>query len=124
MSFNEQLARLGLTEVMLRTMRNKEEIVRTILGILEGQKRAEDGLANFVKAIDEGKTSNEQLGQMLRTVVRVQREQAGSLRQLAMVALIYSAGGDLTSDAAKVACNLGAGQEALQEMFRAKMRGG
>jgi hypothetical protein len=123
MNLQEEFARLGLSDLMLKTMRNKEAILKEIFRILMEQQKCEQGLDNFIKAVDDGKTSNAQLGKMLRTMARVQKEQANALRQLCMVALVYTSGGSLSSDAAKVACNLGRGQEAIQEILKEKFGG-
>jgi hypothetical protein len=105
-------------EIMMRAIKDKASIIAAFIDIVEKQKTSEDGLQKFIEAIEAGKTSNEQLSQMLRTVVKVQREQAGALRQLSVLAIIYAADGDMSSDAAKVSMNLGSGNEALQELWK------
>ena len=121
MPSKEEQAKAALADLMLRAMRNKEEILKELLGILQRQKRVDDGLNNFAKALADGKDRNDQLAQILLTVVKIVQEQAGALRQLSSIALVYLAGENFTTDAAKVANKLGAGQDAVRELFRQKM---
>lgn len=117
----EEFAKADFADAMLRAMRNKEETLRELIGVIQRQKMVDDGLGNFVKALADGKDRNDQLAQMLLTVVKVVQEQAGALRHLSSIALVYLAGENFTVDAAQVANKLGAGDEALKELFRQKM---
>lgn len=119
----EEKAKAGFADLMLRAMRNKEETLKELLGIIQRQGSVNDGLENFVSALADGKDRNDQLAQMLLTLIKIVQEQADALKHLSSIALVYLAGDNFTSDAAQVANKLGAGSEAVKEMFRQKMGG-
>ena len=117
----EEKAKSDLADLMLRAMRNKKETLHELFGIIQRQKKVNDGLENFVTAFADGKDRNDQLAKMLLTVVRIVQEQADALKHLSAIALVYTSGDGFTSDAAKAAVRLGQGSEAVKEMFRQKM---
>lgn len=123
MSLQEESARKELSDLMLRAMRNKDEAISELIGILTRQQKVHLGLQNFAKALSDGKDRNDQLAQMLQKTIEVTIEQADSLRQLAIISLIYLSSDSFTTDAAKIANKLGAGQEALREMLKQKFEG-
>ena len=84
------------------------------------QQKVHQGLHNFVMALSDGKDRNDQLAQMLGKSIEVLIEQADSIRQLAVICLIYLSSDSFISDAAKIASNLGAGEEALREFAKQK----
>ena len=117
----EEQAKTVLAEIMLRAMRNKKDTLLELFGIIERQKNVSDGLENFATALADGKDRNDQLAQMLLAVVKIVQEQADALRHLSAIALVYTSGDSITTDAAKAAARLGEGSEALKEMWRQKM---
>ena len=120
MSLQEEFARKELSDLMLRAMRNKDEAIRELLSILTRQQKVHAGLHSFTKALSDGKDRNDQLAQMLQKTIEVTIEQAEALRQLAVISLIYLSGDTFAGDAAGVANKLGAGKEAIRELFRSK----
>jgi len=110
-------------EQMLGYIRDQEGIIRELIAIMQRCETSKNGLDKFINAVDQGLTSNEKLGQMLRTVCKVQKEQSAAIQQLAMGVLVYVRGGNFTTDAAHIACALGKGQEALKEMWKQKLKG-
>lgn len=120
MDLREEFARKELSDLMLRGMRNKGQVIEELVGILIRQQKFHQGLQNFTRALAEGKDRNDQLAQMLSKTIAVTIEQAEALRQLAVICLIYLSSDSFTTDAAQVANKLGAGEEALRELMQQK----
>jgi len=121
MSAEQDMTNKILSDQMIDIMKNKSAIIKEMLRILEDNKRYDAGLDNFIKAIDEGKTSNAQLAGMLKTIIKIQKDQSNAIRQLSMFGLILASSGELSKMAGTVACNMGNGKEVIREMFKQKM---
>ena len=116
MTAEEQVRKMFGAQI-LSAMKNKESIVRELLRILEEQNIVMNGLDNFVKAVDDGKTSNAQLGGMVKTMCRSIKAQSNAIRQLSMSTLAYIVSDTFTADCATVANTMGPefGQQALRD---------
>ena len=116
----EDVVRASIGNLMLHAVTHRKENLAAILKLMETAERAERGLPKFVAAVEDGKTSNEQLGQMVRVMAKNLVEQAGAIRQLGIISLIYVSSDSFTTDAAKVAGSFGKGDEAIRALFKAK----
>ena len=109
-------------EQLLRYISDKETIVKELMHILGEQQTISNGLSSFTEAIDDGKVTNKQLGQMIKVLCRGQKSQADAIRNLTMANLIYISGGDFSGDCAIIASKLGKGQEALRAIYKEKFQ--
>jgi hypothetical protein len=109
-----------LADSVLHAMRNRPEMLAKLHTSLENQRRFSRGLDIFLQAIEDGKTRPDQLIGMMKTMMKVQKNQAEALGQLIPFAMVYVLGETFVSDAAQVANKLGRGKEAVQHLFAEK----
>jgi len=87
-------------ELMLKILRNKETVIRSIMTEMDKGERNLQGL-----------------------IAQLMAQQQKTNKLLLMTALIYIQGAQFGSDAATLANKMGMGSEALRELFKQKFEG-
>lgn len=116
----EVVAREQLGNLMIHAIKHKKENLDALLGFMEFAHKSAQGLPRFVEAIDAGKTSNEQLGQMVRVLAKTAAEQARAIRQLSTFMMILVSSQDFDKAATEAAIKTGKGDEAIRAFARTK----
>ena len=116
-----------LGDLMVKAIKNKDEITVEVLKSLQQTALMEKGLTHFVELIDESKSVNgtpycepHELARMIRALSKSCRAQSKIIQNLSAILLVYLIGDSFQSDAAKAALRVGRGKEALREFGRAK----
>jgi len=113
--------------LFLSMVKNREKIVRTIVGDLDECARASKGCQYVLDNWDRVEGSPENQLKQLRAMVETNRRLTSAMERLILVVLAYILSPDFQANAAQAASKLappGRESEPLQEMFQSKMRGG
>ena len=116
----EELAREQLGNLMLHALKHKRENIEELVGYLLTSEKAMKGLPNFIEAVETGKVSNEQLGQMVRTLTKTAINQAKAIKQLSTFMMILVSSQTFDSAATDAAIKLGKGDEAVRAFAQSK----
>lgn len=111
-----------IDEVFMEMLKNKEQVVKSLAGAYEQSGRVETGMEKVVDSVLEN-PSEENLRKMINTTMKCVKRQAGIIKMLVMLNLVYVSGSNYSADVAAVLMKMGRGQEALREMFKQKMGG-
>ena len=115
---NEEEVKKMMGDMLLKALNEKEAIISEFVKIMMTSDKTTEGLKKFITAIDEGKTSNEQMIQMFRTLVKVNIEHSMAIKQIAFAMQLYVAGESFDNDANKILTKIGRGVDALKSMFK------
>jgi len=108
---------------LLRGMlKNKGSVIETIAESIDESVRIQNGLSKAKDTVLSN-PSEANLRKMLNATMKSLETQSKTITQLALIALIYAANSNFTTDLAMSLNKLGHGAEALQEIFRQKMEG-
>ncbi len=116
----ESLAREQLANLMLHALKNKEKNVQAIIDGLALAEQTAKNMPKFIEAVDQGKTSNKELAQMVRTLAKVAGKQAETMRQMSVFMLVLVSTQGFDSAAAELAIKLGKGDEAIRQFAKNK----
>lgn len=116
----EELAREQLGNLMLHAIKHKKENVQAIIDHMSAAEKSVENLPKFIEAVEQGKTNNEQLGQMVRTLTKTCIQQAKAIKQLSTLMMIMVGSKEFDAMATDVAIRMGKGNEAIREFARSK----
>jgi len=108
-------------EDFLKMLRNKEQVVRTILKDFQVSQKNMEGFAKLEELYAEGKDVSTE--KVLKSTAKSLRHLNDVNTRVLMLLLVYLGGDNYSSDVAHLAIRFGKGDEALQELMRAKMKG-
>lgn len=103
-------------------LKEKGTVIETIAHAIDESTRIQKGLEKAKNSVLDN-PSDANLRKMLNITMKSLETQSQTITQLALIALVYTANSNFTSDLAHSLTKLGHGREALQEMFKQKMRG-
>ena len=111
----------NFADLMSSMLKDKEKVCSFLLGAIEQSNKMEAG---FKKAyLDfENNSTDANLKKMLATTMKCVGKQSSQIKALAMIALVYSSGSNYDMDVAGIMLKLGKGQEAMQTIWKKKMR--
>ena len=111
----------GLAKDMLQ---DREKVLRSLVNSLSTIHSTEQGCARVLANFDEYMNDPENIKKQLKTAIKVNKTLSASMLQVLSVLLIYVTSRDFQSGAATLMARTGDPAEALQEMLKAKRRGG
>ena len=111
----------GLAKDMLH---DREKVLRSLISSLENIHRTEQGCEKVLANFDEYMQDPENIKKQLKTAIKVNKTMSSTMLQVLSVLLIYITSNDFQSGAASLMARTGDPMEALQEMLKAKRRGG
>ncbi len=103
-------------------LKEKGTVIETIALAIEESTRIQKGLSVAKDSVLDN-PSEANLRKMLNVTMKSLETQSQAITQLALISLVYAANSNFTSDLAQSLTKLGHGREALQEMFKQKLRG-
>jgi len=101
--------------LFMRMLKNKEGILKSLLGALDQTEKMETGLDKVCDSVINN-PSEENLRKMLQTTMKCVKTQSGIIKMLSLIALTYVSGNHFTGDVGSVLVKLGSGEEALREI--------
>jgi len=110
-------------DTLLKQLSDKEEFILYLGKALEESDAYDKKLDNFIDAVKDGKTSNDQLGTMVKGLCIATKHSMTVHKNLLILAMIYFSGGSANTDIAMTLNKFGMGQDALKAMFDAKLKG-
>jgi hypothetical protein len=111
----------GLARDMLH---DREKVLRTVIKSLQTTHTMEQGCSRVLENFDEYMENPENLKKQLKTAIKTNKQLSATMLQVLSILLIYITSNDFQSGAASLMARTGDPMEALQEMMKAKMRGG
>jgi len=107
--------------LFMSMLKDKEKVIYELLKDFNTSDANMKAFQSLCELYDSGEQVN--ADKALKAAAKSLRHLNDVNRRLLLILLVYTSGGDFATDAAKVLVNLGHGEEALQEMFKQKMRG-
>jgi len=115
----EEIARM-----MKDFLRNREYVTKEVMRAMDETVRIQQGLLKFLQRLEDDNQAKEftidNLRYMLKISIKSQATVAKNSSQMMAVLLAYVMGDSFASDSAHVMLKMGAGEEAVQELFRSK----
>lgn len=110
----------NLSQVFLEMLRNKEQVIETVIGDVQQAQTMERGLNSMLERMESGEELD---GVKARKVIlRTLRRQSQILGRLAFLMLVYVQGENFNSDSTRALMRMGLGREAVREMWKRKMK--
>jgi hypothetical protein len=110
---------------LIALISDKKAILKKIIEIIDRNHKQKEGCAKMRESISRREDPNHSQLNLIRCTeiaLQVSEKNSQDLMELAQLLLVYTQSDNFTSDVAKMAMKLGAGEEALQAMFKEKMR--
>jgi len=108
--------------LVMDILKNKEEIIKTLFADIETCSKTMEGTKKILPSILTGSEGN--LRQQLKNALATNYKLAEMQKRMLLLMLIVLSSDDFSSMTAKTANKLGKGKEALQELFKQKLKGG
>jgi hypothetical protein len=107
-------------QLLIEMLRNKRNVVETILADYVWAEREGKTYENRIRMISEGKTIKPEV--MLTAMAKSMTHLMGVQMRISLLLLVYLGGDNFDSDSARLAMKLGANpQDTLREMMKRKM---
>lgn len=112
-----------LDDLFMNFLNDKESAVRSIFDDIENCDKYSKGLEKFLSNIDDTELTEENIRKKFKTLMKVLNTQNTIVRKLLYITLIYMSGDNFDTDVGKLLIRMGRGEEALQTMFKNKLKG-
>ena len=109
-------------DMVLRVSKNRRQVFESLVKTNEQSAKAEKGLGVFIEALRDGKTSNDQLADMLVQLCIVSQQQSRALQEMSQITMVYVMGKGFQTDAIQSAMKLGRTKEAIDQAFEQDIR--
>ena len=109
------------SQLFMDMMKNSKEVIASVMNDVDQANRIAKGMYRFSQDV-EG-CSDKELRRKLKVTFEKLSVLAEANVRLGTIALVYAQSDNFTGDNAEALNKLGRGQEALREMFKAKMGG-
>ena len=111
---------IPLPDDFMAMLKNKEAILKSLLKDMDTCKKNQDAFEKMIVSLETGKADPIKIGLAFAKSNRHLNEMNA---RLCMLMLVYCSGSSFSGDVSNVLMKMGKGSEALQELFKQKLKG-
>lgn len=112
-----------LLDMARSLLSSKDQVMKALFEDISQCETQANGCSRVLENWDKVQGNPENLEKQLKTAVKCVNRLSVMNRRLLMLLVVYVTGDNFTTDSALLMNKLGAGEEALKEMLKQKMKG-